>query len=446
LTPDYSAPLLDQEQREALHADPSPQPSRLRSILGRFCGSKFVRDSALLLAFTLLSRGIGFFASAYAARSLGPFKLGVSALIMATVAQVNLAFNGGFDTVAVRKIASNPESAGEVTSTVLGFRMGVAGLAVLLWLTVVLTIPDLPHRSAWLFGGLLVLTSASGLTFVFSGLEKLPIQNAIGTGGALLAALAYFVFFRPGIFLGADLVVAGGVGLVTTAFSWGAYRRILGRWPLGRTSVHQVRALLREGWRYWIAAAVGYLYSAFQIPLVAYISGAHDAGLYRTAFSMAAAVELVFGSINSLLLPRLIAWKQMGLDVLQRRQATLLAISVAVGLPPVALLAFTAPALFRLMLGPAFVEAIPVFQILVVGRLVVFCSQMYPFSLVALGRDTALLAMSMTSAVLSVSLTIFAAGEYGIVAVALVNVLVELFVGLACYFLVRASMARKSIL
>jgi O-antigen/teichoic acid export membrane protein len=373
---------------------------------------------------------------------LGPYNLGVSALVMATVAQVNLAFNGGFDTIAVRKITTDRGSAGEVTATVVAFRLAAAVAAALIWTVLVLTIPGLPHRSAWLVGALLVLLSSLGIGFLFTGLERLPVQTAIGTGGALLTAATYFLYFRPGMYLGADLVVGAGVAVVTTAFSWMACRRLLGHWPLRRVRLQQVRALLGEGWRYWIAAIVGYLYSSFQIPLVAYTLGAHDAGLFRTAVTMAAAVELLFSSINSLLVPRLIAWKEMGLDVLRRKQTILLGVSLAVGIPPVALLVLAAPAIFRTMLGAEFTGAVLIFQVLVVGRLIVFCTQMYPFTLVALGLDTSLLAMSITSAVLSVSLTIVMAGKYGIVGVSLVAVLVEVFVGLTCYVLMRGAMAR----
>jgi O-antigen/teichoic acid export membrane protein len=396
----------------------------------------------MLVAFTLLGRAIAFVGSAYAARSLGPYKLGVSALVLATVAQVNLGYNGGFDTIAVRKITTDRSSAGDVTAAVVAFRLGAAVLASLVWVVLVLTLPGMQHRSAWLMGALLVLLSSLGIGFLFSGLERLPVQTAIGTGGAVLTAALYFLYFRPGMYLGADLVVGAGVALVTTAFSWMACRRLLGHWPLRRVRLQQVRALLGEGWRYWIAAIVGYLYSAFQLPLVAYTLGAHDAGLFRTAVTMAAAVELLFASINSLLVPRLIAWKAMGLDVLRRRQTILLGVSLAVGIPPVALLIFAAPAIFRTMLGAEFAGAIPIFQVLVLGRLIVFCMQMYPFSLVALGLDTSLLAVSITSAVLSVSLTILMAGKYGILGVSLVTVLVELFVGLACFVLMRAAMAR----
>lgn len=397
----------------------------------------------MLLGFTVAARAIGFFGSAYGARSLGPYKMGVSALVMATVAQVSLAFNGGLDTIAVRKIATDRSSAGEITAAVVTFRLVAAVLAALIWALLALTIPGLQHRSAWLVGALLVLLSSLGIGFLFSGLEQLPVQTAIATGGTLMTAAVYFFYFRPGMYLGADLVVGAGVALVTTAFSWMACRRLLGHWPLRRTGMRQVGALVREGWRYWIAAIVGYLYSSFQLPLVAYILGAHDAGLFRTAVSMAAAVELLFSSINSLLVPRLIAWKEMGLDVLRRRQAGLLALSLAVGIPPVALLIFAAPVLFRAMLGPEFTGAIPVFQILLVARLVVFCSQMYPFTLIALGLDTSLLTMSITSAVVSVSVTMLLASRFGIVGVALIAVFVEALVGLTCYILVQTAMARR---
>jgi O-antigen/teichoic acid export membrane protein len=405
--------------------------------------SKFVRDSLLLLILALLSRGVALFGSAWAARTLGPSNLGVSALVQATAQQAGLASHGGFDTVAVRKIAGDSDTAESVAAAVLTFRMAVAGAVSVIWIGFVLLLPDLEHRFAWLFGVPLVLLAASNIRFLFAGLEKLPVQNAISTGGTLLGALLYFAFFRPGMSAGADLVVISATALAVTVFSWAAYVRLFKRWPTSIAGFHQIRTLLRESWQYWLMAVVIYLYSSFQIPLVAYILGSYQAGLYRSAFMMAAAVELLFGTINSLLLPRLVAWRKLGADVLWRRQNGLLVLFCGIGLPPVVLLMAASPLIFDLFLGPEFANALSVFRILLVGRLVVFWGQIYAFGLAAVGEDTAFLLASTLGAVAGVTLSTLGALHFGITAVAVSSVVAELLVVSTCFFSMRASIMRE---
>jgi O-antigen/teichoic acid export membrane protein len=67
----------------------------------------------------------------------------------------------------------------------------------------------------------------------------------------------------------------------------------------------------------------------------------------------------------------------MGLGVMWDRQAKLLLAFLIIGLPIVGILILVAPMIYSLLLGDAFKEGVLVFQILVVGRLVVFLGQIY---------------------------------------------------------------------
>ena len=68
--------------------------------------SRLARDAALLFVLNLTSRALGFVGSLYAARCLGPVKLGLSGVVQAAVQQAGLAYNGGLDPVGVRRIAA----------------------------------------------------------------------------------------------------------------------------------------------------------------------------------------------------------------------------------------------------------------------------------------------------------------------------------------------------
>lgn len=401
--------------------------------------SSFARNAAWFLLLNLLSRGVGFFAVAFAMRCLGPVNVGISALIQTTAQQVALAFNPGFDTIAIRKIAADHGNANAVTKTVVTFRLALAVIASLIWVIGCYFVAPKTQFLPWLIGVPIMITGAGSIVFVFSGLEKLPIQSAIGTGGVLLAAIAYFAFFHPNMFLGADLIVVAIVGLGTMVVSWLFYHRMLGFWPVGLVTVQQLRLLLHESWRYWLLAVIVFFYSTFQFPLIAYLLGTHELGIFRAAFGLAAGVELLFNSINSLLLPRLVNWKKMGLDFMWHRQSKLLLVFLMIGLPVVVILIFLAPTIYTLFLGEAFKKGVLVFQILVVGRLVVFLGQIYAFGLVAVGQDNHFLGASLLGASASITLNLLLIPKYGLLGAAYVSVASEIIVHTYCYLVVRAK-------
>lgn len=401
--------------------------------LARLRSSKFARDAAWLLVFNLLSRIISFFGTTYAMRCLGPVNVGISALVQTTVQQVALAFNCGFETVAARRIAADHHEANVITPTAVTFRLILAVIAALIWVVVCHLVVPVSQRWVWMMGAPIMIASTGSIAFVFTGLEKLPIQNGIGTGGVLLMAAAYFIFFRPGMFLGADLIVIAVIGLATMGVSWAVYHRLVGSWPIGGIVVQQLKSLFRESWRYWLLAVVIFFYSVFQIPLIAYLLGSREAGIFRSAFGLAAGVELLFNSINSLLLARLVNWQKMGMDLMWRRQGQLLLVFLAIGLPIVGILVLFSPFIYSILLGSAFMEGVRVFQILLVGRLVVFLGQIYAWGLVAIGQDNQFLIATLLGAVTSVSLNLLLIPIFGLVGVACVSLLSEILIHAYCF-------------
>lgn len=411
--------------------------SLVRGGLNRLQGSQFARDAFLLLILNVFTRAVNFLGLAYAARCLGPVNLGVSALIQTTARQVALSFDGGFSVVGVRKIAGDKEKCAQITEAISAFQLAIALLATLVWgLAVSLVVPR-THRSAWFLGIPLVVFYATNFTYALQGLEKLPLQSAISAAAALLGTLAYFLLFHPGMPLGSDLLVMAFVGAVTWLTLWSAYYRLFGRLPIGRVHWKYIRTLLAESWRYWLLAAFVYLYSVFQIPLISFFLGYQEAGIFRSAFMLASGLELLFNSINNLLLARLVAWRKLGLQIMWRRQFRLLFLLLAIGLPPVIVLIVGAPLIYRLFLGPAFMAGIPVFQTLVVGRLVVFLGQVFAWGLAACDQDKPFLIVTMLGAALSVAMNIAVIPLFGIQGSALVSILVELMIAVGCYLCLR---------
>jgi O-antigen/teichoic acid export membrane protein len=294
-----------------------------------------------------------------------------------------------------------------------------------------------------LLGISLLAAPAFTLLYAYQGLERLPLQNAIVAALTVGAAVAYLLFFRPGMPAGADLVVVGGVAIVGLVFSWALARPLLGGLP-SRPSRPEVWLLLRESWPYWILAAAVWFYANVQLPVVALRVGRNDAGLYRAALSLSGALELLFASINSLLLPRFVMWHREGLTVLWRRQRRLLVLYTVLGLGTLSVALVVAPYALPRLLGPAFHGALALFGILAASRVVVFCGQIYSNGLAATGQDGRLLAACLAGVVVGLPGALWLSGPFGARGAAYAALAAEVVVHSMCYFFMRQVVVRAA--
>jgi O-antigen/teichoic acid export membrane protein len=411
--------------------------------LVRLRQSQFARDAALLMLLNMTSRAIGFFGSTYAFRCLGPVNLGVSSLVQTTATQVTLTYEGGFTTTGIRMIAADKANASCIAATIITFRMGAALVAAAVWILSTLLFAPEAQRMAWLLGAPALIFFAANITSVFQGLEKLPIQTAITTFGVLLSAAAYLILFKPGMFLGADLIVVAVVGTVTTTLAWSAYFRLFRSLPIGRVDWQRLRSMLRESRVYWWMSVIGTVYPAVQVFLLAVLLGPYANGVFRSALGIAGAVELLFSSVSSLILARLVVWRVRGPLFMWQRQSQLTIILAVLTLPIFIALVFTAPLIYAVLLGAKFRDGVLVFQIVIGGKFVVFLGQNYVYGLVAMYHGSKLLWIHLLTAALSMVLSILLLPLWGVNGAALSTLSTDVFYSVACYCVLKSSVRRE---
>jgi O-antigen/teichoic acid export membrane protein len=372
--------------------------------------------------------------------------MGLSGMVFATTQQVALAFNGGLDTIAIRHIAADRSRCHPTMQAVLWFRIVVGVIAACVWLAVSLFGNTGGRGGVWALGAPLLLFQAASVAVAFQAMEKLPIQNAINAGGSLLMAACFFAFFSPGMKAGADLVVTGGALLGTAIASHFAYRAMTRKWAWTPRDPRAAVPFLKESWPYWLLSALVFYYTLFQIPLVNHFLGYEQAGLYRTAYGLAAGVEVLFNSVNALLLPRLCVWREQGLPYLWRRQKELSGIFIVIAVPPIFLLVCFARPLLLHLLGQAFEGSIDVFRVLVIGRLIVFVSQIYAYGLAAARRDRDFLLITAAGCGVSLVLSSLLMLRIGVVGAAAGAVTAEaVMCGLSVTFSWRA-LSREAVM
>lgn len=366
-------------------------------------------NAAWMLLLNGLSNLLLLAGNTYAARCLGAVNVGIGAQVQAAVQQATLACSGGFDPVAVRSIASGRKPAASVLRAVLSFRIGIAAPLAVGWVAFVLaTQQPGPARNAWLLGAALLLVGSAQIQFLFQAVERLPAFAAVTAGMSLLSALSFRAFFVPGMPAGSDLLVLALVGIAGLCTMFAIASRAKG--PQAATpkmdlaaAWREARELLRESWRYWALAALVFVYTGLPVLLVAFFVGDAAAGVFRISLVFASAMEVMFASINSLLPPRLIRWRDEGEDVLWAAQRKLVLGHLAFGTLATGFAMAVAPWCFDTFLGPEFHGGIAVFRLLALSRLVVFVGQIYAFGLTAQHLDQGLLRATIWGALTSLA-------------------------------------------
>lgn len=408
----------------------------------------FAAAAARVTVLNVVSNVLLLLGNAYAARCLGPANVGISAQVLVSVQQISLAFNGGLDTTGVRQVASGHESAAATGRAVLTFRLLMALPLALAWVVWVLATYDAgPLRTAWLLGAPLLVVASVQLPFLFQAMDRLPRWAALTALSSSLAAVSYALFFHPGMPVGADLWVIAAVGTLVAGFSIAQGLRLAGLrgadfmrgW---RDSGTVIVRLLAQSWRYWVLALLVFVYTAFPIVLVARMQGDEAAGILRVCLQLAAGLEVVFASINSLLLPRLVRWQRDGDETLWANQRRQLGPHVLVGLAALLVAGAAAPFVFGTFLGPQFQAGLVPFLVLAAGRVVVFVGQIFAWGVVALRLDGALLGATFCGALCSLALNFALIPRYSLLGAAIAALAAEVVIVSLCFMIQRRHLAR----
>jgi PST family polysaccharide transporter len=208
-----------------------------------------------------------------------------------------------------------------------------------------------------------------------------------------------------------------------------------------RDSGRLLISLIADSWRYWLLALLAFVYTGLPVLLVAQLRGDADAGVLRVCLLLAAALEVIFASINSVLLPRLVRSRREGKQALWAQQRRQLVPHVLAGAAVFLLTCVAASPVFNTFLGAQFESGLWPFIVLALSRVVVFVGQIFVWGIVALRLDSALLGAVLCAGVVSVALNLALVPRYSIVGAALAALAAELVIACGCFIVQRRHLA-----
>jgi O-antigen/teichoic acid export membrane protein len=397
-----------------------------------------VRRRAVELIFW---RSLGLMASAigsiWAARCLGPEKLGVSGVVISLAGFAALLVTAGIDFASIRTLKECRERADVLrfVRMLTAFRTMLAAGIMLVAAGVVagLALAGRIELGWWLAIGAalpMVYLQGNAATWVLQAQENQLAQYRIAALQTAAMAFVYLLVFRPSVATGADVFVQ----MLGTALGFGLAWRTVRR-ELPGIFARPGWADLRAGFRYlarerWVAGAsvVVYLYTTFNLPLVGFFSSTAEAGLYRAAMNLALSVGALLLIYSSVIYPRVLAWRQETPAELWSRQ-----VQAARKLLPwlVALLAgatLVAPRMIPFLMGSAFSASTAPFCLLVAAKCVTALSSTFIAGVRAQRRDRELFFLLSVAAVGSVAAGAWIFPRLGAVGAAAVALASELFV------------------
>jgi len=337
------------------------------------------RGWAVIFGGDVARMALSFVAGVLVARALGPVQFGVYVVLGAAVAIGNVLVDLGLSQAAVVRVAGvwqSDKALGRYQGGVFVWLRLVTAAAVTLpaivlapWLAKVIGLPG--TVAGYSGSGLLIVALAGIVAAALSGsISTLfqatgrfaPIAVLLVTNAGLTLVLAGILTVVDRLDLLTALLV---LGILPSLLTFVVGRKLLGAtwrlWPPPRGNVGgEAAGLLRIGGWLWLAGLLTALAARMDLLLVNGMSAPEVVGAYGLAFSLAASVGAVGGSLYTVLLPAASALK--GGSDYRKYLSRGLVRSIALSLALVPLVLFARPFIV-LVYGSEYLMAVPIFQL-----------------------------------------------------------------------------------
>lgn len=356
--------------------------------------SQVLRDLLKVLSGNIAAQGLGFLITILISRDLGPEQYGVFSLLLAVFTVSVQIADFGISTSYVKYVSENLSRAREIFLTLFISRLFLALLVMAGLYAGAGMISEFFFASAQ-YQGLLQLISAAvvfhslfGLVVAhFQALQRFRIfawlnicHNFIKLTG--VAAIAWY--FPAELHLQNYLLAfCFAVSLVLVVFLPANYRLFGAFRGIHRQYLHGIHKM---GFWVFLSSLATMVIMRLDIMMLKKMSTAAEVGYYTAAMHLAMIFPLITASLVTTLLPKMY-------EFLKKRSIEEYVYKVLgqsrIVLVVLLLLELVSPLLIRLFFGSAYVEAIPVFQILLVAF--TFGVVINPISLVLYAIDKAAL-------------------------------------------------------
>jgi polysaccharide transporter, PST family len=397
--------------------------------------SGFVHNVVALYGVQAVTYALPLLTFPYLARVLGPSGWGIVLFAQAIGAVIASVVEYGFDISASRQTSRQrhePQRLSELISGVLGAKSLLAMVCIAAAVfSRRFTHHVAPSRALFWASTIWGVCQGINMLWFFQGLERMRLASALEIGGKVLATLSIFVLvhkpddgWKVMAAQGVGCVVAHGVTVVL------AYREVGFRWPTPAS----VWNALRLGGSMFLFRAVQGLSGSVNGLILGSVAPVAALGEYAGAERITRVFQQGMWPVNQALYPKLTQQAQSNPRRAMKTVRLSLLFLGALGLVFGLAIFLGAPLLVRLVLGPAFMESVPVLRVFALWiPLVALCTVMIFQLLLPNQLDKQFNLVNLTAALLGIVSTLLLAPRYRALGVAWSAVAVQLYTLLALY-------------
>lgn len=389
---------------------------------------KVISNSSWLLLDKFVRMGLGLLVSAWVARYLGPTQYGELAFVLAYLAFFQAICTLGMDSLVVRDIAKNNNSASETLGTVFTLRI-ITGC--ICW---ILAVSGMALLNGWNDKSVYI-TGLAGATLVFQAADTVDLwfQSQSQNRRTVIVKLsAYIVSNGLKVILilsGASLLAFSGmIALETFAVAIGliyAYRRYPCPEPW-RKIKQRAYTLLSESWPFIISGLSIVLYMRIDQLMIKNYLGETELGIYAAVLPLAVIWQFIPMTLSVSLAPMVAESKNQGNDVFYKTLGHVFRLFAILGWLVCIPIAILSHFIVNLLFGDIYISGSTVLTIIVFTNLFINMGVAQSLWIVNEGKSKLSLYKTIMGAITCLVSNIILIPLYGIIGAAISAVLAQM--------------------
>jgi O-antigen/teichoic acid export membrane protein len=359
------------------------------------------------------------------ARLLGVDPLGQVAFAVAFVALFSITADLGLTALGMRDVARARELTNDYGTHILVLQSVAATLSFLLLAVVIALLPvSTDERTITLIVGLGLIPNALNMAYLFQARESFGTAariRIITQLGGLALSVCLVLIYRKVVVVPVAALAASLVGSLWTNVA------LRGRLQFKFTALsrRQLMMILRTGVPFVITAFMIQVFSSIDTVMLEFYGGTHVVGLFNAASRILALSLAIVGFVTMAYAPSLAASFMRDRSRFRRLLLSCVGFLGAIAVPISILGVFDAGPILRLLYGPAFNGAEPVFRLLMLTPILMFLNSPVGYSLGSAGMQRRNAEAVTLAAVANVALNVVLIPRYGMNGAAIATLAAE---------------------
>lgn len=423
----------------------SDPPSDSRLTWRRFAaGAEFrlLVQVAHLVGWQVASRGLGFIGAVWAARCLGPEKLGQSGIVILGIGQLAFLVNLNQDNLLVRAYKQLGDAAAResLVNAAMSFRVLISAACFVAALVGIWAADLSPAWQFTCYAGLpMILIQINQPLWLMQAVGKVSLNYKLAAVSSIVALGLCFLFLRPGAAAGTEVVIQGLAQGIALLWGWKLVTDLSSIRIHFAPAKEFLRRVADEGkWLAMIGVA-NYLYTAMTLPLLGYLGSFKDVGLMRSALSVTGVCTQINAVLFVLIYPKFIDWYRADVRSYWNRQRGVAAFFFTLLSPLAVGLFYLLPFVYPKVYGEEFAAAAIPCAWLVAAKCIATVNNMFTLGLLAQGKDRQVSLLVIATAPAGLAGNLLAIPAYGLMGCALVDFAREVVVLMAAYWMCRQA-------